>query len=126
MPQKTKLKLTDEELVAHYMKNLKPPLSNEVEKLRKIIKSADKRINERIKWNAPSYYYKEDFLTFGPYREGKILLVFHHASVVKIKSDLLQGEYSNRRLLYLSNMNEIKKNKNELVKIIREIISTIK
>ena len=64
----------------------------EIDAVRKIIKNASPQLNERIKWNAPSYYYKEDIVTFGPYKLDKILLVFHHPVVVKIKSKLLEGE----------------------------------
>ena len=119
-------KLTDAEQVALYMSRVKPVQKAEVEALRKIIKSSHAGLNERIKWNAPSYYLGEDIVTFGPYRQGKILLVFHHPSVVKVKSPLLEGDYKDRRLAWFSNMNEIKQHKNELTRIILEIISHIK
>ena len=114
-------KLTDPEQVAVHMEALKHPLKAEVEALRKIIKSADKRISERIKWNAPSYYHLEDMVTFGPIRE-KILLVFHHPFIVKIQSDLLEGDYKDRRLAYFQNMKEVKSNKKELVRILQELV----
>ena len=73
-----------------------------IDAVRKIIKTAAPKLKERIKWNAPSYYYKEDIVTIGPAREKhNIILVFHHPTIVKIKSELLQGDYKNRRLVYL-------------------------
>ncbi len=93
------MKLPDEEQVNAYMSNLKPEVKSEIEAVRKIIKNASPKLNERIKWNAPSYYYLQDILTFGPYKKEKILLVFHHPYVVKIKSPLLEGDYKDRRLL---------------------------
>jgi len=119
------MKLPDEEQVNAYMSNLKPEVKSEIEAVRKIIKNASPKLNERIKWNAPSYYYLQDILTFGPYKKEKILLVFHHPYVVKIKSPLLEGDYKDRRLVYFKNKTEAGKNKKELSRIINEIIKMI-
>jgi len=122
MPEK---KMTDAEQVTQWMLNSNYPLKDGMEMIRTIIKKSDKKISERIKWNAPSYYYKDDIVTFGPDRKGRILLVFHHPFVVKIKSHLLEGEYKDRRLVYFSDTNEIQSNKKELTRIVKEIISEI-
>ncbi len=119
------MKLPDEEQVNAYMSNLKPEVKSEIEAVRKIIKNASPKLNERIKWNAPSYYCLQDILTFGPYKKEKILLVFHHPYVVKIKSPLLEGDYKDRRLVYFKNKTEAEKNKKELSRIINEIIKMI-
>ena len=119
------VKLTDAEKVAQYMDAMNHPLKKEVEAVRSIIKNAGPKLNERIKWSAPSYYYKDDIVAFGPLRPGKILLVFHHPFVVKIESELLEGDYKDRRLVYLDSMKTIKANKKELERIINEIIDFI-
>ncbi len=51
------MKLSDQEQVNAYMSNLKPEVKSEIEAVRKIIKNASPKLNERIKWNATSYYY---------------------------------------------------------------------
>ncbi len=79
--------------VNEYMIKLVHPLKTEIEVVRTIIKNADSKILERIKWNAPSYYHKEDLVTFNPRATKHVHLVFHHAAIVKIKSSLLQGDY---------------------------------
>ncbi len=129
-PKKKSSKPSDEEQVTSYMKALMHPLKDEMEELRKIIKGVDKRIGERIKWNAPSYYYIHDMVTFGPARPGspngdKLLLVFHHPFIVKIKSELLEGDYKDRRMAYFESMKEVKSNKKKLVRIIAELIGGI-
>ena len=118
-------KPSDEEQVNAYMSKLTPPVKVEIDAIRKIIKNATPKLNERIKWSAPSYYYIEDIVTFGPYKPGKILLVFHHPAVVKIKSKLLEGDYKDRRLVYFKNKAEAEKNKKELAGIINEIVNFI-
>jgi uncharacterized protein YdhG (YjbR/CyaY superfamily) len=124
-PVKSK-KPTDEEQVNAYISKLDNNAKAEIEAVRKIIRSASPKLGERIKWNAPSYYYKEDIVTFGPYKTHKLLLVFHHPAVVKVKSELLQGDYKDRRLVYFKDKAEAEKNKKELVRIINEIIKSLK
>ena len=119
------MKLSDQEQVNAYMSNLKPEVKSEIEAVRKIIKNASPKLNERIKWNAPSYYYLRDILTFGPFKTEKILLVFHHPFVVKIKSTLLEGDYKDRRLIYFKNKADAESKKKELTKIINEILKMI-
>jgi uncharacterized protein YdhG (YjbR/CyaY superfamily) len=124
MSLKTKsTKLTEAEHVEEWMSKLDAELKSTIDAVRKIIKAAGPRLNERIKWNAPSYYYKEDIVTFGPTRsKDKIILVFHHPGIVKIKSGLLQGEYKDRRLVYLNSMKEVKEAKGELERIIKQSV----
>ncbi len=58
-------------------------------------------------------------------KQDKILLVFHHPSVVNIKSALLEGDYKDRRLVYFKNKTEAEAHKKELSRIINEIVKTI-
>ena len=119
-------KLTEAEQVIEWMNKLDPEMKPAVDAVRKIIKVACPKLSERIKWNAPSYYYKEDLVTFGPTKgKDKIILVFHHPKIVKIKSDLLKGEYKDRRLTYFNSLKEIKESRKELERIIKESIDLI-
>ncbi len=116
-------KPSEQELVKGWMAKLDPDLKPAVDAVRKIIKAAGPQLTERIKWNAPSYYYKEDIVTFGPAKaKDKVMLVFHHPTIVKIKSELLKGEYKDRRLTYFNSLKEIKENKKELERIIKESV----
>jgi uncharacterized protein YdhG (YjbR/CyaY superfamily) len=120
-----KIKISDADQVAQYMEQLVHPLKEEVEAIRVIIKKVSPKISERIKWNAPSYYYNEDIVTFGPKKDGKVLLVFHHPYIVQVQSDILEGDYKDRRLAWFASMAEVKKHKSEIARIITEIISDI-
>lgn len=111
--------------LASYLNSLSTPQKILVEKLRKIILDCDLRLKERIKWNAPSYYYLEDMVTFGPIRNEKVLLVFHHPSVVKVNSDLLEGNYKDRRLVWFESIKDIKAAEKELMRILKFILSEI-
>lgn len=109
--------------VDDYMSNLNYPLKAEVEALRTIIKNADSRLTERIKWNAPSYFIQDDLLTFNLHLTKQIRLVLHHPAIVKIQSGLLEGNYADRRLMYFSSMEEIEEKKTELERILKEYIN---
>ncbi len=123
--KKSTLKNKDADRVEEYMAQLEHPLKAEIEALRAIIQGANSKIMERIKWNAPSYYAKEDMVTFHLRSMKKVDLVFHHAAIVKIKSDLLKGEYKDRRLMHFENMEEVKQHQTELERILNEYVELI-
>jgi hypothetical protein len=118
-------KPTDREIVAAFVNTLRSnPLFQETQQVREIILKASDKISERIKWNSLSYYTSADMVTFN-HRTDKILLVFHHPTIIRIRSELLLGEYKDRRLIYFENREEIEANKNELTRIIRELVTAI-
>ncbi len=106
---KTKIPNTKKDIdhVNEYMIKLVHPLKAEIEAVRTIIKNADSKISERIKWNAPSYYHKKDMVTFNSRATKHVHLVFHHAAVVKINSGLSQGDFKDRRMAYFTDMTDI-------------------
>ncbi len=119
-------KLTDAEKVDDYMHKFQLPFKTEMEAVRTIIKNVNKGIGERIKWKAPSYYYKEqDMVTFNGWATEQVHLVFHHPAVVTIKSPLLQGDYPGRRMAYFKDMKEVKANKKELERVVNELVKKI-
>ncbi len=106
-----------------FMENLDHPCKAEVELLRKIIKGIDQEIAEQIKWNAPSYRYRGEYLVTFNLRETKrIHLVFHNPMISKIKSPLLEGEYADRRMAYFADMKDIKARKAELVQVLKQLV----
>ena len=115
----------DAEKVTAYMAQLEHPLKAEIEALRELIKGVDASISERIKWNAPSYYTSADFLTFNHRMTDKVHLIFHHVSCVEISSPLLEGDYKDRRMMYLRDMAAIEENRDEIIRIVRESVRLI-
>ena len=117
--------MTDTEKVNAYMKALEHPLKAEIEAVRTIILKASDKIAERVKWNAPSFYYKNDLVTFNQRTDKHVHLVFHHIAVASIQSPILEGEYKDRRMTYFKNMDAIKANKKELERIINELVKAM-
>jgi len=104
-----------------FMQQLDHPMKAEIEAVRAIIK-ANPKIAERIKWNAPSFFYLDDLATLHVKTKQQVHLIFHHPAIVKIKSLLLEGDYKDRRMMYFVNMKEIRARKKELTRIIQELI----
>jgi uncharacterized protein YdhG (YjbR/CyaY superfamily) len=109
--------------VDEFLRGLRHPLKAEVEAVRSIIKGVDKDVNEEVKWNAPSFNYKGEYLvTFNLRDTKRIHLVFHNPHIPKVKSELLKGEYVDRRMMYLADMRDIKKKKAMLEKVLKDLI----
>lgn len=109
--------------VDEFLANLNHPLKAEVEVVRSIIKGVDTNIAEEVKWNAPSFNHKGEYLvTFNLRETERIHLVFHNPRISEVKSALLEGEYNDRRMMYFADMNEIRAKKNELEKILKQLI----
>lgn len=113
--------------VEEFLRELSHPLKAEVEAVRSIIKGVNKDINEEIKWNAPSFNYKGEYLVTFNLREMKrIHLVFHNPLIPRIKSNLLEGDYKDRRMAYFSNMKDVKAKKAMLEKALKDLIGLIR
>ncbi|MCC7119574.1 MAG: DUF1801 domain-containing protein [Anaerolineales bacterium] len=111
------------EAVDEFLRGLRHPLEVEIEAVRSIIKGVDKNINEEVKWKAPSFNYKGEYLvTFNLRDIKRIHLVFHNPKISEVKSDLLEGDYKDRRMLYLADMKDIRAKKSELEKILKQLI----
>lgn len=124
MPKKKKgspVSRTDK--VDEFLEDLSHPLKAQVEAVRSIIKGVNKAINEEIKWKAPSFNYKGEYLvTFNLRDEKRIHLVFHNPLISKVKSKLLEGDYKDRRMAYFSDMKDIKAKKSALEKVLKDLI----
>jgi len=109
--------------VDKFMQELNHPLTSEIEAVRSIIKGVNKDINEEIKWKAPSFNYKGEYLvTFNLRDTKRIHLIFHNAKIPEVKSKLLEGDYKDRRMMYLADMKDIKAKKAELEKILKQLV----
>ena len=110
--------------VSAFLDDLDHPLRAEVDEVRGIILGASRKLSERVKWNAPSYHYKQDLLTFNLHATDRVHLVFHNVAINRVESDLLEGKgkYNDRRMVFLANRAAIKAHKKELQRVIAELV----
>lgn len=124
------MKKTDTQKVIEYMESLEHPLKAEIEALRIIIKASNEKLSERIKWNAPSFFYKKDMLAFHLRAKDSIMLVFifYNGTMITDSFGLLEGDYKDRRMAKFYSLEDIENKKEALEKVINtwvEIIETI-
>lgn len=109
--------------VDDFMKKLKHPLKPEVQRVREIIRNVNKDIAEQIKWNAPTFSYKGEYLvTFNLWEKKKIHLVFHNPMISKVKNNLLEGDYEHRRMAYFSDKQDIEAKRPAVEKALKDLI----
>jgi len=103
------------------------PLKAEIEELRKIIKAASEKISERIKWNAPSYYYIKDMAAFNLHQEKfvQIIFIFYNENMIAESGGLLEGKWKNRREARFYSKEDIKNKRSNLEKVVREWVALI-
>lgn len=111
------------EQVNEFMDKLEHPLKAEVQRVREIIKKVNLDVTEQIKWNAPSFSYRGEYLvTFNLRAQHHIHLVFHNPMISKVKSRLLEGDYTDRRMAYFSDEKDIQAKKTALEKALKDLI----
>lgn len=112
--------------VDEFLRKLNHPLTAEIEAVRSIIKGVNKDIAEEVKWKAPSFNYKGEYLvTFNLWETKRIHLVFHNPLISKVKNPLLEGEFRDRRMVYFSNKKDVKAKKSLLEKALGDLIILI-
>jgi hypothetical protein len=130
---KDSMKLSGHQQVVEYMNNLEHPLKKEIEEVRTIILSTNKQISEHIKWNAPSFCFKnQDRVTFNLSGKGFFRLVFHCGAKVKENIEkgplfedatgLLDWVAGDRAIIKFTDMDDVKAKKEKLAVVITKWI----
>jgi uncharacterized protein YdhG (YjbR/CyaY superfamily) len=113
------------ETVDEFMAKLDHPRKAEVQAVRDIIKSVDQNITEEIKWSAPSFSYKDYIATFNLRATQHVHLIFHNPAIASINSEILEGDYPDRRMTYFSDMADVKAKQPALEYIVKVLLKTM-
>jgi len=121
--------------IEKFLKALEHPRKAELEAIRQIILGADPRIQEGIKWNTTSFYFKDWFATVGVRPDKDVVqLVLHRGAKVKddsgaMKIDdpigMLVWPAKDRALATFSDMNSVRKSETNLRAIVKEWMSQL-
>jgi hypothetical protein len=119
--------MTDADKVNTWMAQLQHPLKAEIEVLRTIIKNANPKIAERVKWNAPSYYYKFDMAAFNPRQQSfvHLIVVFPKDTAINDSTGLLEANHKDRREVKLYSMQDIEAKKTALERIVNAWVKLV-
>jgi hypothetical protein len=112
--------------VNDYMEKLTYPFKTEIERLRNIILNANPKLEERVKWNAPSFYYIKDFAAFNLRAKGyvQIIFIFYDGNMIE-DSSLLEGKWKDRREARFYSIDDIEAKKPALEQFINNWIKLI-
>ncbi|HEY1534926.1 MAG TPA: DUF1801 domain-containing protein [Polyangiaceae bacterium] len=116
---------SDKAVVDAYMRDLDHPFKAEIAALRAIILGVSPKISERIKWNAPSFFYKEDLGAFHPRATeyAHLVLLFPGGAGVPAKSSLLEGTAKDRREAKFHSLEDIETKKPALEKLVKDWVA---
>jgi hypothetical protein len=114
----------DRSAVEAYFREIDHPFKAEMEAVRAIILGVSDKISERIKWNAPSFFYKEDLGAFNPRATeyAHLILLFPGGAGMDDKSGLLEGNHKDRREAKFHSLDDVKAKKRALEKLVKNWI----
>ena len=132
-----KITLSDKEAVEAHIKTLEAPVAEVVNAIRQCILNCSNEIDERIKWNNPSFYFTGEMQAFDPkeYKreiavfnlfKNRIMLVLPSGARIKDNSGLLEGQFKDdRKTIVFADLPDFKKKEKHLSHIIHQWMETI-
>ncbi len=105
--------------VEDWLNNYENPMKTVVIKLREIVLNADSRIDECIKWQAPTFTYKGNMASFFPKSKKHASLLFHQGAGIPGLHKLLEGEGATSRTMKIATIEDAEKNKQDIEKIVK-------
>ena len=122
--------------VEDFMRELEHPLKAEMQSVLEIIGNASPGISTGIKWNAPSFFYREWFATVNIRSNDAVQIILHLGAKVRTDinaridiqdpNNLLQWLGKDRASIKFGNMAEIRKNTDDFQAIVSEWIGYLK
>jgi hypothetical protein len=102
-----------------WFKTYENPMKEVVQKIREIILAADSRIDECIKWQAPTFTYEGNMASFFPKSKQHASLMFHEGANIPGKHPRLEGTTDRGRVLKLATVEEATSAKSEIEAIVQ-------
>jgi len=94
------------------------PLKAEVQRVRELLMASDERLEEGIKWQAPTFMYKGNLASFNPRSKKHVSLMFHTGAHIPGSFPHLEGEGETARYMKFADMQEIEAQADELTAIV--------
>ncbi len=89
-----------------------------VQRIREIIMAADERMEETIKWQAPTFMYKGNLASFFPKAKAHASLMFHTGAEIPGDFPHLEGDGDKARTMKFADLDEVEDRKGELEAIV--------
>jgi hypothetical protein len=120
--------------ISTFMSTLDHPLKAEIEAGRRLVLSADPRLREQIKWNAPSFALADDVVTFNLRSQEALQIIMHTgakkratplAITVTDPAGLLRWLAPDRGIISFSSLEEIESKSAALVDLVRQWVAQV-
>jgi len=95
--------------VDELIRKKKNPLTPEIQRVREIILEASDKVEELVKWSAPTFMYKGNIASFYMNAKQHVSLMFHTGASIPDKFGLLEGEGNVSRVAKFVDMKDIEK-----------------
>jgi hypothetical protein len=95
------------------------PKKDVVLRVREIVLGADPRIEETIKWQAPTFTYNGNLASFYPKSKEHASLMFHYGAKIPGKHSRLEGTGDTSRVLKIATVTEANRAKADIERIVK-------
>lgn len=94
------------------------PMKELVQAIRETILTADPRIEESIKWKAPTFGYRGNLASFFPKSKKHASLMFHTGKSIPGNFPSLEGDGKEARMMKFVDFADLESKKDELIAIV--------
>jgi len=108
-----------------FLRHLDHPMKAEVAALRLIIKQASPKIHERVKWDAPSFYCRQDLLRFDLRTMKGVRLLVLLPPEVAPDGDLVKTDAEGMRAITFRNMADVTARAPALLQLVRDWVAAV-
>jgi hypothetical protein len=105
--------------VDHWFAAYANPMKPVVQRIREIVLAADPRIEECIKWKAPTFVYRGNLASFYPKSKQHASLMFHQGAKIPGDFPRLEGSGDTSRVMKIATLEEADAAAPELERIVR-------
>jgi uncharacterized protein YdhG (YjbR/CyaY superfamily) len=95
------------------------PMKDVVQRIREIVLGADPRIDECIKWQAPTFSFRGNLASFYPKSKQHASLMFHLGAKIPGKHPRLEGTGDTSRVMKLGSVAEANAARRDLEKLVK-------
>ncbi|WP_084077625.1 DUF1801 domain-containing protein [Demequina sp. NBRC 110057] len=106
-----------------WMGHYTSPMKDVVQHLRWILLAADDRVEEKIKWETPTFSYRGDIASFYPQGSMAAVLVFHKAGLLPVTFPGLEPAPRDGRVMRIISIAEAEDRRDTIEDIVRAWIA---
>lgn len=102
-----------------WFKKYDNPMKPVVEEVRRVILSVDPRIEETIKWQAPTFMFEGNLASFYPKSKQHASLMFHTGAKIPGAFPSLEGTGGTSRVMKFADIADVRRKRKELERFVK-------